>query len=68
MLLRWDGRSVAVIVDEVVDLVPASALTLTPGAELPGVDPALVRAVALRDEGAILLLDLDALFRPLLAA
>jgi purine-binding chemotaxis protein CheW len=68
ILLRWEDRGVAVVVDEVVDLVPAGTLAITPRDELPGVDPALVRAVALHDEHSILLLDLDALFRPLLAA
>jgi len=68
VLMRWEGKAVALVVDEVVDLVPAGSLTVTPRDDLPGVDPVLVRGVALAGEQSILVLDLDALFRPLLAA
>lgn len=68
VLMRWEGKGVALWVDEVVDLVPAATLAMTPSEDLPGIDPALARGVALHDGRPILLLDLDALFRPLLAA
>lgn len=68
ILLRWAGRGVAVTVDEVLDLVPASDAALTARDDLPGIDPRLVRAVGRYGAGALLVLDLDALFRPLLAA
>jgi purine-binding chemotaxis protein CheW len=68
VLLAWEGLGVAVMVDEVVDLVPAEEVALTPREELPGIDPRLVRAVGLHGGRSFLVLDLDALFRPLLAA
>ena len=68
VLLAWGGVAVAMAVDEVVDLVPADDVAMTPREELPGVDPRLVRAVGMHDGRSFLVLDLDALFRPLLAA
>jgi purine-binding chemotaxis protein CheW len=68
VLLAWGGMGVAMAVDEVVDLVPAGDVELTPGEELPGIDPRLVRAVGMHAGRSFLVLDLDALFRPLLAA
>lgn len=68
ILLAWGGMVVAMVVDEVVDLVPAADVEMTPREELPGIDPRLVRAVGLHGGRSFLVLDLDALFRPLLAA
>jgi purine-binding chemotaxis protein CheW len=68
ILLAWGGMAVAMAVDEVVDLVPAGDVEMTPREELPGIDPRLVRAVGLHGGRSFLVLDLDALFRPLLAA
>ena len=68
VLMRWRGKAVAVIVDEVVDLVSVPDVQLTGREELPGIDPALVRAVGMHAEQAFLVLDLDAVFEPLLAA
>ena len=68
VLLSWGGVGVGVVVDEVVDLVPAGEVDITPREELPGIDPRLVRAVGLHGGRSFLILDLDALFRPLLAA
>jgi purine-binding chemotaxis protein CheW len=68
VLLSWGGVGVGVVVDEVVDLVPAGEVEMTPREELPGIDPRLVRAVGLHGGRSFLILDLDALFRPLLAA
>jgi purine-binding chemotaxis protein CheW len=68
VLLAWGGVVVAMAVDEVVDLVPAGDVELTPREELPGIDPRLVRAVGMHAGRSFLVLDLDALFRPLLAA
>jgi len=68
VLMRWGAVGVAVAVDEVVDLIPAGEAELTSREELPGIDPALVRAVGLHAGRSFLVLDLDALFRPLLAA
>lgn len=68
VLMRWRGKAVAVIVDEVVDLVSVPDIQLTGREELPGIDPALVRAVGMHAGRAFLVLDLDAVFEPLLAA
>jgi len=68
VLLSWGGAGIAVVVDEVVDLVRADEVEMTPREELPGVDPQLVQAVGLHGGRSFLVLDLDALFRPLLAA
>lgn len=68
VLMQWGGVGVAVAVDEVVDLIPAGEAELTAREDLPGIDPTLVRAVGLHAGRSFLVLDLDALFRPLLAA
>jgi purine-binding chemotaxis protein CheW len=68
VLMQWRGNAVAVIVDEVVDLVSVPDARLTNREELPGIDPAVVRAVGMHADRAFLVLDLDALFEPLLAA
>jgi chemotaxis signal transduction protein len=68
VLLSWGGTGVALVVDEVVDLVPVGDVEMTSREELPGIDPRLVRAVGLHGGRSFLVLDLDALFRPLLAA
>jgi purine-binding chemotaxis protein CheW len=68
VLMRWGGAGVAVTVDEVVDLIPASEAEFTMRDDLPGVDRTLVRAVGLHVGRSFLVLDIDALFRPLLAA
>jgi purine-binding chemotaxis protein CheW len=68
MLLRWGETGVAVAVDEVVDLVSTAEADLTSRDDLIGIDPALVRAVGRHAGRSFIVLDLDALFRPLLAA
>jgi len=67
VLMRWGTVGVAVAVDEVVDLIPAGEAELTTRDDLPGIDPTLVRAVGVYAGRSFLVLDLDALFRPLLA-
>jgi chemotaxis signal transduction protein len=67
VLMRWGAVGVAIAVDEVVDLIPAGDAELTTRDDLPGIDPTLVRAVGVHAGRSFLVLDLDALFRPLLA-
>jgi purine-binding chemotaxis protein CheW len=68
VLMRWRETGVAVTVHEVVDLISVPDAELTRREDLPGIDPALVRAVGMYSGRAFLVLDLDALFEPLLAA
>lgn len=66
LLLEAGGRTVALGVDDVLDLVTVAADDLAGREELPGLDPALVRAVGRRDDRSFVLLDLDALLDPIL--
>jgi purine-binding chemotaxis protein CheW len=68
VLLRWGDLGVAVTVDEVLDLVSVAAGALAPREELAGIDPAVVRAVGRHGDRSFIVLDLDALFGPLMAA
>jgi purine-binding chemotaxis protein CheW len=68
VLMQWGGMGVAVTVDEVIDLIPTGEAELTTRGDLPGIDPTLVRAVGMHAGRSFLVLDLDALFRPLLTA
>jgi hypothetical protein len=52
----------------VLDLVPVAASALAPREELAGIDPAVVRAVGRHGDRSFIVLDLDALFGPLMAA
>lgn len=64
VLLDVGSRIVAFGVDEVVDLVAVSTGDLAPRDALPGVDPAVVRAVGRRADLSFVLLDFDALLGP----
>ena len=67
MLLLGVGRhTVGLIVDRVIDLVTVPRNALAVREELPGIDPALVRAVGRREGRSFVLLDLDALLDPIL--
>lgn len=67
LVLSVGAQDVGLVVDEVVDLVALTEEDLADRAELPGIDPHLVRAVGQRDGGAFVVLDLDALFGPILS-
>jgi purine-binding chemotaxis protein CheW len=68
VLLRWGELGIAVTVDEVLDLVPVTGSALAPREDLAGIDPAIVRAVGRQGDRSFIVLDLDALFGPLMAA
>ena len=68
MLLEVAGRTVGVVVDEVLDLVTVGDGEWAERRELPGVDPRVVRAVGKSDGTAFILLDFSALLAPLLGA
>ncbi len=66
LLFTLGEQTVAMEVDEVLDLVTLADGDLADRSELPGVDPQLVRAVGRRDGTSFMLLDLDALLGPVL--
>jgi purine-binding chemotaxis protein CheW len=55
------GRRYGLGVGQVLDFLEVPARSVAEGAELPGVDPRLVRAVGLRDGAPFILLDVDRL-------
>jgi chemotaxis signal transduction protein len=55
------GRRFGLAVSQVLDFVELPSSSVSPREELPGVDPALVRAVAAYDDRYFILLDIDAL-------
>ena len=66
VLVERSGRSVALAVDEVLDLVTVSAEALGDRAQLPGVRPDLVRAVGAVAGHDFVHLATDALLEPFL--
>jgi purine-binding chemotaxis protein CheW len=68
LLMRWGEASVAVTVDEVLDLVSVSEAGLAAREDLVGIDPGVVRAVGRHAGRSFVVLDLDALLGPLLTA
>ncbi|HKV76294.1 MAG TPA: chemotaxis protein CheW [Gemmatimonadales bacterium] len=65
LVLALEGRSVGLEVDEVLDLVEVDSASLNPAERMPGVDPALVRAVGRHADRVFILLDPGALVAPL---
>jgi purine-binding chemotaxis protein CheW len=63
-----NDKSVGFAVDAVLDLVTVPGEELTERADLPGLDPRLVRAVGRHAEQSFVLLDVDTLLRPIMAA
>ncbi|HEX6104504.1 MAG TPA: chemotaxis protein CheW [Gemmatimonadales bacterium] len=59
------GRRYGLGVGQVVDFLEVPERAIAERAELPGVDPRLVRAVGLLDDRSFVVLDTDALFAPL---
>ena len=61
-------KVVGLTVDAVLDLFSVSTEDLTESADLLGVDPRLVKALGRRADVSFVLLDVDNLLRPLMAA
>ncbi len=59
------GRRYGLAVSQVLDFVELPRSSVAQREELPGIDPALVRAVAVHDGRHYILLDLDALLAPM---
>ena len=66
VLLAHEGRSLGLVVDEVLDLFALPPEDLAGRDQLPGLDPRLVRAVGRRAGRTFVLLDLEALLGPIL--
>jgi chemotaxis signal transduction protein len=60
-VLDLAGRRFGLAVSQVLDFVELPPGSIAPREDLPGVDPALVHAVAARDDRYFILLDIDAL-------
>ena len=68
LLLRVGEHSVGMAVDEVLDLISPADTEMVERAQLPGVDPRVVRAVGQQADRSFILLDLDALLGPILTS
>ena len=60
------GRRYGLGVAQVVDFLEVPEQSVAPRADLPGIDARLVRGVGVRDDQHFILLDLDALFAPII--
>ncbi len=65
VLLDVGPRTVGFVVDEVIDLIAVPAADLADRDRLPGVDPAVVRAIGRRADLSFVLLDFEALLGPM---
>jgi purine-binding chemotaxis protein CheW len=68
LLVEVAERRFGLIVSQVLDFVELPPEAVAQREDLPGVDPALVRAVALHAGGSLVLLDLDSLLAPLIGS
>ena len=66
VVLRTGGRTCGLLVGEVRDFVELPSAAVAERAQLPGVDPRIVRAVARRGDEHFVILDVDALLAPML--
>jgi purine-binding chemotaxis protein CheW len=66
VLLDVAGRRYGLAVAQVLDFLEVPEQSVAQRAELPGVDPRLVRAVGLRDDQHFIVLDIDRLFEPII--
>jgi purine-binding chemotaxis protein CheW len=65
VLVEVAGRRYGLAVGQVIDFLEVPAQSVAERADLPGVDPRLVRAVGLRNDQHFILLDIDRLFEPI---
>jgi purine-binding chemotaxis protein CheW len=68
VVLEVKGRSYGLGVGQVLDFLEIPARAVVERRELPGVDPRLVKAVGLNADQHFILLDVDALFSPIIGA
>ena len=62
------GRRYGLAVSQVVDFLEVPAHSVAERADLPGIDPRLVKAVGVRDDQHFILLDIDALVAPIIGS
>lgn len=62
------GRCYGLGVGQVLDFLEVPAASIAGQAELPGVDPRLVKAVGLMDDQHFIVLDIDALVAPIIGS
>jgi purine-binding chemotaxis protein CheW len=60
------GRRYGIAVGQVIDFLEVPAHAVAERADLPGIDPRLVKAVGVRDDQHFILLDIDALVSPII--
>jgi purine-binding chemotaxis protein CheW len=66
VLVEVAGRRYGLGVGQVIDFLEVPEQSVAERADLPGVDPRLVRAVGLRDDQHFIVLDIDRLFEPII--
>jgi purine-binding chemotaxis protein CheW len=66
VVLEVKGRSYGLGVGQVLDFLEVPAASVVERRELPGVDPRLVKAVGIGANQHFILLDVDALFTPII--
>jgi purine-binding chemotaxis protein CheW len=66
VVLEVKGRGYGLGVGQVLDFLEVPAGSVVERRELPGVDPRLVKAVGLHDSRHFILLDVEAVFAPIL--
>ena len=66
VLVEVAGRRYGLGVGQVLDFLEVPEQSVAPRADLPGVDPRLVRAVGVHGEQHFILLDIDALLAPII--
>jgi purine-binding chemotaxis protein CheW len=66
VVLEVKGRSYGLGVGQVLDFLELPSGSVVERAELPGVDPRLVKAVGLEADRHFILLDVDAVFAPII--
>jgi chemotaxis signal transduction protein len=66
VVVEVGGRRYGLGVGQVVDFLEIPAHMVAERAELPGIDPRLVKAVGVRDGQHFIVLDIDALVAPII--
>ncbi|MGN6391157.1 MAG: chemotaxis protein CheW [Gemmatimonadales bacterium] len=68
VVVEVSGRRYGLAVGQVVDFLEVPAHSIAERADLPGIDPRLVKAVGIRDGRHFIVLDIDALVAPIIGS